>query len=92
MQNSARQYLIIRSSWVYSFRRTSFPTKVLRWARYHGVMKVVDDQVDIPDWTRSPAEAAGQLLARGHAYGLDSLAERLGVYLLAGDGHTTRLY
>jgi dTDP-4-dehydrorhamnose reductase len=80
-------YLILRTAWVYSLRRDSFVTKVLKWARTQETLRVVDDQVSSPTWARMLAECTGLVLARGYEY----IEERKGLYHLAGSGYASRL-
>jgi dTDP-4-dehydrorhamnose reductase len=80
-------YLIFRTAWVYSLRGDSFVKKVLQWARQHETLRIVDDQVSNPTWARMLAEITGLLLARGTA----DIADRSGIYHLAGAGYTSRL-
>lgn len=82
-------YLVLRTSWVYSVRRSSFVTKVLEWSRSQPVLRVVDDQVSGPTWCRSLAEATAQLIARS-TQPYSWILERAGIYHLAGDGHASR--
>ena len=56
-------YLIFRTSWMYSLRRSNFLKKVLTWARNNPVVKVVDDQIGNPTSARMLAEVTGQILA-----------------------------
>jgi dTDP-4-dehydrorhamnose reductase len=84
-------YLILRTSWVYSLRRDSFVTKVLSWARQQETIKVVSDQVSNPTWARQLAEITAQLLAQAAGNPVGWLAERGGLYHLAGSGHASRL-
>ncbi|MGB9641404.1 MAG: dTDP-4-dehydrorhamnose reductase [Anaerolineales bacterium] len=83
-------YLILRTSWVYSLRRDSFVTKVLEWARKHEVLKIVDDQVSSPTWARMLAEATALLIARAPENLYDWIAQRRGIYHLAGSGFCSR--
>jgi dTDP-4-dehydrorhamnose reductase len=80
-------YLILRTSWVYSRNRNSFVTKVLEWARKQEVLKIVSDQVSNPTWARTLADVTAQLLDKG----LNSLSEHCGLYHVAGDGYASRL-
>jgi dTDP-4-dehydrorhamnose reductase len=64
VQQVGGAYLILRTSWLYSLRGSSFVNKVLRWARSNTSLQIVADQVSNPTWARSLAEATGQLLAR----------------------------
>jgi dTDP-4-dehydrorhamnose reductase len=80
-------YLILRTSWVYSRNRSSFVTKVLEWARNQEVLKVVSDQVSNPTWARTLADVTAQLVGKG----LNCLIERQGLYHVAGNGYASRL-
>lgn len=89
--NADPAYLIFRTSWVYSLRRTSFVTKVLDWARSQTELKIVDDQVSNPTWCRMLAETTSLLLAQAGNDPVGWINERRGLYHLAGDGYTSRL-
>jgi dTDP-4-dehydrorhamnose reductase len=80
-------YLIFRTSWVYSRNRSSFVTKVLEWARKQEVMSVVDDQVSNPTWAHRLADVTARLLSLETA----SLKERHGLYHVAGNGYASRM-
>lgn len=84
-------YLILRTSWVYSLRRPSFVTKVLEWARKNPELKIVSDQVGNPTWARMLAETTALLLARSGQHPAGWIAERRGLYHLAGSGYASRL-
>lgn len=84
-------YLILRTSWVYSMRRDSFVTKVLHWSRQQETIRVVSDQISNPTWARHLAEITAQLLAQSIGNPAGWLAERRGLYHLAGSGYTSRL-
>ena len=79
-------HLILRTAWVYSTYRDSFVTKVLQWARKNETLKLVDDQVSNPTWTRVLAGITALVLARG----LDFLSDHVGLYHLAGSGAASR--
>jgi len=91
IQAAGGAYLILRTSWVYSLRRDSFVTKVLSWARQQETIKVVSDQVGNPTWARQLAEITAQLLAKSTGNPAGWLAERGGLYHLAGSGYASRL-
>ena len=84
-------YLIFRTSWVYSLRRDSFVRKVLSWSRQNPALHVVADQIGGPTWARMLAEASALLLVQGVPHNLDWVRERRGLYHLAGAGATSRL-
>lgn len=83
--------LVLRTSWVYSLRRDSFVTKVLSWARQQKKLRLVSDQISGPTWARMLAEITAQLLAKAGKDPYDWLAERRGLYHLAGSGYCSRL-
>lgn len=87
IQSGNANYLILRTSWVYSRNKNSFVTKVLEWARRQDVLRVVSDQVSNPTWARTLAEVTAGLLNKG----LDFLIERKGLYHMAGGGYASRL-
>lgn len=82
-------YLTFRTSWVYSNRVGGFVNKVLEWSKTKTELRIVDDQIGSPTWSRLLAEVTGQLLAR---YSIDNkwLLERQGLYHLAGAGAVSR--
>lgn len=87
IKNQKVNYLILRTSWVYSRNRNSFVTKVLEWARKQEVLKIVSDQVSNPTWARTLAHVTAQLLGQG----VNSLSEHSGLYHVAGNGYASRL-
>ena len=91
VQSVGGAYLILRTAWVYSLRRDSFISKVLQWARQNEILRIVDDQVSNPTWARMLAQTTALLLARTGNNFHPWLAERNGLYHLAGDGFASRL-
>ncbi len=55
-------YLILRTSWVYGVRGKNFFLTMLQLAREKEEIRVVDDQVGCPTWSRSIAEATSKML------------------------------
>jgi len=90
VQQTEGAYLILRTSWVYSLRYDSFPTRVLGWARRQEVMRIVEDQVGSPTWSRMLAELTAELLSDAGMSVFDWIEERSGVYHLAGLGEVSR--
>jgi len=84
-------YLILRTSWVYSLRRESFVTKVLRWSRKKQTVRIVSDQIGSPTWARMLAEITAQVLAKADGSLVHWIKEHRGVYHLAGKGAASRL-
>jgi dTDP-4-dehydrorhamnose reductase len=91
VQHVGGAYLIFRTSWVYSLRRDSFVTKVLKWSRQQPILKLVSDQVSNPTWSRMLAEVTGQLIAKAGKDSIGWISERRGLYHLAGWGYASRL-
>ncbi len=89
--NVGGAYLILRTSWVYSLRRDSFVTRILKWARERPTLKLVTDQVRSPTWCRMLAEATAQVLVIGRKNLVPWLTERQGIYHLAGSGQASML-
>jgi dTDP-4-dehydrorhamnose reductase len=83
-------YLILRTSWLYSIGRDSFPDKVLKWARKQKSMRIVEDQVGSPTWSYMLAEMTTELLGGESPKGMEWLAERSGLYHVAGNGAVSR--
>ena len=81
-------YLIFRTSWVYSLRNQSgFVQKALQWSRQHETLRIVDDQISNPTWAKMLAETSVAILAKDADY----IEERKGLYHLAGSGFCSRL-
>jgi dTDP-4-dehydrorhamnose reductase len=79
------KYLILRTSWVYSARRTNFVLTILRLAREKPELRVVRDQTGSPSWARALAQATVELLRAWERTPGDS-----GIYHMAAAGHTSR--
>jgi dTDP-4-dehydrorhamnose reductase len=86
VQQVGGDYLILRTSWVYSLRQGGFFNKVLEWGRRQEKLCMVTDQVGNPTWCRMLAEATSQVLAGGVGH----IRERAGLYHLAGGGFASR--
>jgi dTDP-4-dehydrorhamnose reductase len=82
--------VVLRTSWVYSLRGGGFVTKVLTWARENEMLRIVDDQISGPTSARMLAETTSLMLAKAGKNPYDYLAERAGLYHLAGDGVCSR--
>jgi dTDP-4-dehydrorhamnose reductase len=83
--------IVLRTSWIYGSRGHNFLRTVLSKSREQRELKVVDDQVGAPTWSRAIAAATAQLLAS--MVQDDALAEQLdaarGVYHLSASGQTS---
>lgn len=85
---SGARALIFRTSWVYGARGANFLLTMLRLFRERDELRIVDDQIGSPTWSRMLAEASAQVLYRVLRGELD--LERIGgVYHLTGSGQVS---
>lgn len=84
-------HLILRTSWVYGARGKNFLRTMQRLARERDELRVVDDQLGAPTWSRMLAEATLAML--GQCLHKDAVADRLrdrgGLYHLSAGGQTS---
>jgi dTDP-4-dehydrorhamnose reductase len=78
-------HLILRTSWVYSRQGRNFLLTIERLARERTELRIVDDQVGTPNWSRDLARATALLAERGR----DELSQKSGIYHLTSHGRTT---
>jgi dTDP-4-dehydrorhamnose reductase len=71
--------LIFRTSWVYGMRGKNFLLTIRRLAAERDELRIVSDQIGVPNWCRSLAEATARLV-NGRP---SALADRAGVYHLS---------
>ena len=84
-------HLILRTSWVYGLRGRNFLLTILRLAREQDRLRVVDDQIGAPTWSRAIAEATTAILAQAHAHGgiRALLQDKGGLCHLSAGGQTS---
>ena len=85
IQEVGGTHVILRTSWVYSARRSNFVLAILRLAREKPELSVVNDQVGSPSWARALAVSTAELLRKRHLF-----QDHGGVYHLSASGQTTR--
>jgi len=80
------RYLIFRTSWIYSDRRSNFLRTMLRLAEERERLTVVDDQIGTPTWAGSIARVTATVLR-----GLDGEGEstKSGTYHFSAAGQTS---
>jgi dTDP-4-dehydrorhamnose reductase len=82
---SGASALVLRTSWVYGLTGKNFLTTIRRLAAERDELRIVADQVGVPNSTRSLAGATARLVAMG----LPALAERSGLYHLSATGEAS---
>ncbi|MFM8332441.1 MAG: dTDP-4-dehydrorhamnose reductase [Candidatus Methylumidiphilus sp.] len=87
---SGAQHYILRTAWVYGNRGNNFLLTMLRLLRERELLRVVNDQLGAPTWSRLIAEATALLVARSmDAAGRFAPGERGGIYLLSCGGQAS---
>jgi dTDP-4-dehydrorhamnose reductase len=61
--------LVIRTSWVFGMGNQNFTKAVLRWSKTNRTLRIVDDQVSVPTYSRDLAEFSFELI-QSRRYGL----------------------
>ena len=77
--------LVFRTSWVYGLRGKNFLLTVRRLAAERDELSIVADQVGVPNWCRTLAEATVRIVGAG----LPAAAERAGLYHLSSTGQAS---
>lgn len=85
IQAVGADHLIFRTSWVYGMRGKNFLLTMLKLAEEQNEIRVVDDQVGTPNWSRWIAEATAFVLGQGPG----KIRERAGIYHLSCTGETS---
>ncbi len=75
------QFLIFRTSWVYGLRGSNFLLTMLKLAQEKKELRIVNDQVGAPTWSRLIAEATAQILTQHK--------NKWGLYHLTSSGETS---
>jgi len=74
--------LILRTSWVYGLRGQNFLLTMRRLARERDEIRIVADQLGVPNWSRELARITARLVG----FESSALAERAGLYHLSARG------
>jgi dTDP-4-dehydrorhamnose reductase len=86
-------HLILRTSWVFGTGGKNFFNTIIKLAREREELKVVDDQIGSPNWSRAAAKATAEILSHLSSRGssiVDAITEVSGIYHLCGAEHTSR--
>jgi dTDP-4-dehydrorhamnose reductase len=80
--------IVLRTSWIYGVRGDNFLLTMLRLFGERDDLRIVEDQVGAPTWSRMLAEVTAQILGRALRGDLD--VERVrGVYHVTNGGETS---
>lgn len=80
--------LILRTGWVYGLRGSNFLLTMRRLARERSNLRVVDDQLGSPTWSRTIAQVTAQILA-GQADVVQHIRRTRGIYHLTSTGQAS---
>jgi len=75
-------YLIFRTSWVYGARGKNFLKTILKLATERPELRIVDDQVGAPTWSRDLADATRNIMEQ---FAMKSAAEKVPIGEALGD-------
>ena len=87
LRDVGERSVVLRTSWVYSNRRSNFVRTMLGLADEHDSLTVVDDQIGVPTWAGWLAEATAAIGER--LLTADDASSLRGLYHLAGTGQTS---
>lgn len=62
VQATAQNYFLIRVSWLFGKGQLNFPQKVISWSKNRDLLKIVDDQISCPTYTKDVAKASYDLI------------------------------
>jgi len=82
--------IVLRTAWVYSLRRKSFVSSILKNAAERKLLRVVSDQVGNPTFCRDLAQAIALLAHRLGPAPFEALRAARGIYHLAGSAEASR--
>lgn len=88
IKKNLRKYFVIRTSWLYGAEGKNFVDLILTKAKSADEMKVVDDQVGSPTYTKDLAKALHALLGKIFAK-REARSTRYGIYHVSGSGRTS---
>jgi dTDP-4-dehydrorhamnose reductase len=85
------RHLILRTSWVYGARGKNFLLTMLKLAQERSELRIVDDQVGAPTWSRTLGEITALILAQMQSpcMNADKAAQRYGTYHLTSAGRVS---
>ena len=91
IRDSGAHHLIFRTAWVYSTRGKNFLLTILRLATEREELRIVNDQIGAPTWSREIASATAEVLPRffDRTGNVSAWAELGGTYHMTAGGETS---
>ena len=91
IRDSGAHHLIFRTAWVYSTRGKNFLLTILRLATEREELRIVNDQMGAPTWSREIAHATAKVLERmlDRAGNASAWTELSGTYHMTAGGETS---
>ena len=86
---TCKNYLIFRTSWVYSDHGTNFPNTVLKNYKHHKSLKIVDDQYGVPNHVDFISDTMFICLKKFLAMSDEQKQEVSGTYHISCTGETS---
>lgn len=90
--NVGGAYVILRTSWVYGARGTNFLRTIRRLIRERHELRVVEDQMGAPTWSRVIADTTALVIGKlltADCMPAEDFAHSAGTYHLSADGQTS---
>jgi dTDP-4-dehydrorhamnose reductase len=93
IQSTGLPYFIFRTAWVYGLKGKNFLLTMQRLAKERDELKIVDDQIGSPTWSRTIAQTTAnvltQVLPQNSPGDLSHFAQASGLYNLVCGGQTS---
>ncbi len=87
IQAISGKHFIFRTSWVYGLRGKNFLLSILKAAETQETLRVINDQIGTPTWSRLLAEMTTGVILK--CQNPEFLESTTGLYHLTGKGHTS---
>lgn len=93
IQSTGSPHLIFRTAWVYGLKGKNFLLTIQRLAKEQDDLKIVDDQIGSPTWSRTIAQTTAnvltQVLSQNSPGNLSHFEQASGLYNLVCSGQTS---
>ena len=70
IQNVCKNYVIIRTSWLYSIHKNNFVKTIIKYAKERGHLRVVYDQVGTPTYAKDLAKIIAKIMENDSINGM----------------------